>query len=60
MILGYISGLSIEALLAGVRPADTPTFVVALLRASVMTVSGSLIPAVRAIRVNPMTVIRVE
>jgi predicted permease len=60
LVLGYVSGRSIEALLAGVRPNDIPTFVAAMILALMMTVSGSLIPALRAIRVNPMTVIRME
>ena len=60
LVLGYVSGRSIEALLAGVRPADVPTFIAAMILAFVMTVSGSLLPALRAIRVNPMTVIRME
>jgi predicted permease len=58
--IGYAAGRWIQALLAGVSPADLPSFVSAAVLAFVMTVSGSLIPALRAIRVDPTTVIRME
>jgi ABC-type antimicrobial peptide transport system permease subunit len=49
-----------EALLAGVSPRDPLTFLVAIAVAFVMTMAGSALPALRAVRVDPMTVIRSE
>ena len=59
--LAYAAGRSLEALLAGVtpwRPAD-----VRRRRSRVslaMTIAGSLLPALRAVRVDPLVVMRVE
>jgi ABC-type antimicrobial peptide transport system permease subunit len=47
-------------LLAGVSPADSGTFVAAIALCFVMTVAGSLIPALRALRVDPIQAIRTE
>jgi ABC-type antimicrobial peptide transport system permease subunit len=60
LAIGYAAGRWIEALLAGVKPADLPSFVSAAVLAFAMTISGSLVPALRAIRVDPTTVIRME
>jgi ABC-type lipoprotein release transport system permease subunit len=49
-----------EALLAGVRPADAPTLLAATGLSALMTLAGSLLPAVRAVRVNPIVVMRSE
>jgi predicted permease len=58
--LAYVAGRAMEALLAGVSPADPITFVAVIGIAFVMTILGSLLPALRAVRVDPMTVIRSE
>jgi len=49
-----------EALLAGVSPRDPLTFAIAMSVAFIMTLAGSALPALRAVRVDPMTVIRSE
>jgi ABC-type antimicrobial peptide transport system permease subunit len=49
-----------EALLAGVKPADAPTLVGTVLLALVMTVVGGLVPTLRALRVDPITALRAE
>jgi predicted lysophospholipase L1 biosynthesis ABC-type transport system permease subunit len=54
------AGQSMKALLAGIEPADTVTFAAAIALCVAMTVMGSLVPAVRATRVDPTTAIRVE
>lgn len=54
----YAASTGMEALLAGVSPADAPTFAVTAALVGLMTLFGSLIPALRAVRVNPITVIR--
>jgi predicted lysophospholipase L1 biosynthesis ABC-type transport system permease subunit len=58
--LAYVAGRAMQALLAGVNPADPVTFFAVVGIAFVMTVAGSLLPALRAVRVDPMTVIRSE
>jgi ABC-type antimicrobial peptide transport system permease subunit len=49
-----------QALLAGVGPADLATFAAAAALAIVMTISGSVLPAFRALRVDPATALRAE
>jgi predicted permease len=51
---------SLQALLAGVSPADGPTFLVAAALAFVVALAGSLLPTRRAVRVDPLTAIRTE
>ncbi len=58
--LAYVAGRSMEALLAGVRPADTLTLVSAVGLALVMTIVGTLAPTRRALRVDPITALRAE
>ncbi len=49
-----------QALLAGVSPADAGTFAAAVGLSVGTALLGSLLPALRAVRVDPMTVIRAE
>ncbi|MCU1383446.1 MAG: hypothetical protein JWL71_2143 [Acidobacteria bacterium] len=58
--LAYVAGRSMEALLAGVKPADAPTLLAAVGLSAVMTVVGSVMPTLRALRVDPMTALRAE
>jgi len=58
--LAYATGRGLQALLAGVGPGDIPTFLVAAGLCALMTVAGSLLPAVRAVRVDPVAVMRTE
>jgi predicted permease len=58
--LAYAAGRSMEALLAGVRPADVPTLLAAVALSFAMTLIGSVMPTVRALRVNPITALRAE
>ena len=60
LVLAYTAGRGMEALLAGVRPADAATFLAAAGLAVLMTLAGSLLPAVRAVHVNPVDVMRLE
>jgi ABC-type antimicrobial peptide transport system permease subunit len=60
LILAYSAGRGMQALLFGVRPADAITFLSATLLAVLMTLLGSLLPALRAVRVNPIEVMRTE
>lgn len=58
--LAYGAGLEMQALLAGVRPGDLETFGIAVGLCLLMTVAGSLMPAVRAVRIDPTVAIRAE
>ena len=58
--LAYAAGRSMEALLAGVKPADAATLGSAVTLVLVMMFLGSLFPTLRALRVDPLTAIRAE
>jgi predicted permease len=58
--LAYLAGRSMEALLAGVKPADAPTMVAAVGLSALMTIIGSVMPTLRALRVDPITALRAE
>ena len=58
--LAYVAGRSMEALLAGVKPADATTMFAAVGLSMLMTVVGSVMPTLRALRVDPITAIRAE
>ncbi len=57
---GYLMGRAIQAFLLGVSPADAWTVAAALLLLVLMTLCGSAVPAVRALRVDPATALRAE
>jgi len=54
----WAAGRAMEALLAGVRPSDLPTYATAVGLVVLMTLTGSLLPALRAVRVDPTTALR--
>jgi predicted permease len=58
--LAYATGRALQALLAGVGPGDALTFVAAVGLCALMTVAGSLLPALRAVRVDPVAIMRTE
>ena len=58
--LGYAAGRQLQSVLAGVAPWDPLTFVAAAVLALAATASGTLIPAIRAVRVDPSRVLRAE
>jgi predicted permease len=60
LALAYAAGRWMEGLLFGVRPGDLVTFSTAAIVALLMTLSGSFLPALRAVRVDPATVLRGE
>ena len=60
LAFAYAAGRGMQSLLAGLSAADLPTFAAAGALAAVMTLIGSLLPALRAVRVNPTTVMRTE
>ena len=58
--LAFAAGRAMESLLAGVKPADTRAFMVVAGLCLVMSLVGSLLPALSAIRLDPLTAIRSE
>jgi len=58
--LAFAAGKTMETLLAGVKPADPMTFLIAIAVALIMTIAGSLLPAKRAVSVDPTTALRTE
>ena len=58
--LAFAAGRWLQALVAGVSPTDSASFGGAVALAIVMTALGSLLPALKAVRVNPLQVIRAE
>jgi len=67
-ILGCIAGFALAAassrvlagLLYGISPSDLPTLSVVILLVLVVAAAASLIPAIRASRVDPVQVLRDE
>lgn len=55
-----VAGQSLRALLFGISPADAVTLAAAVAVTVTMTMAGSLIPAIRALRVDPLHAIRHE
>lgn len=60
VVIAYAAGRAMEALLAGVRPADPVTIIVAVVLCLLMTLIGSLLPTRRAVRVDPISVMRTD
>jgi predicted permease len=60
LALAYFAGRSLQALLIGVTPADVPTFTAVAGLTLLMTLAGTLLPTLRALRVDPITAIRTE
>jgi putative ABC transport system permease protein len=58
--LAYAAGLSMRAVLFGVDPANVTVFAVAAGVAAIMALAGSVLPALRAVRVDPIAVTRAE
>lgn len=58
--LAYAAGRSLQALLFGVDPANPAVFGAAIALALLMTLAGSLLPAWRAVRVDPIAATRAD
>ncbi len=59
-VVAYGSGRELQSLLAGLSPNDMGAFSAGILLSLVMTMAGSLLPAIRAIHVDPATALRAE
>jgi putative ABC transport system permease protein len=53
-------GRGMRGLLAGVTPGDAGTFAAAILLCGITAIAGSLLPALRAVRVDPAAALRAE
>jgi predicted permease len=60
LLAAYAAARGMGALLFGVRPADPPTFAIAVGFVLAIAIVGSLLPAMRAVRVTPLAVMRAE
>lgn len=58
--LAFGAGRALQSVLAGVSPSDPAVFVGAVSLAVLMTLLGCLLPAIRAVRVDPIEAIRTE
>jgi putative ABC transport system permease protein len=58
LLAAYAAARSMQALLAGVPPADALTIGSAVTLAVVMTLLGTMAPTLRALRVDPVTALR--
>lgn len=58
--LAYAAGRSMQAMLFGVDPANPAVFGAAAGLALIMTLAGSLLPAWRALRIDPIAATRTE
>jgi predicted permease len=60
LAFAYVAGRLLQSLLAGVTPGDPATFAAAAALSVAMAVAGSVLPALRALRVDPTTAMRAE
>jgi putative ABC transport system permease protein len=58
--IAYGAGRELQSLLAGLSPDDVQAFSAGILLTLVMTILGSFLPTIRAIRVDPATALRAE
>jgi predicted permease len=58
--LALAAGRWLQSILAGVSPSDPQTFAGAIALAMLMTLSGCLLPSLRAVRIDPIAAIRDE
>jgi len=60
VLAAYAAGRGMSVLLFGVAPGDPITFVTAVAVVLAISCLGSIVPALRAVRVAPMSVLKVE
>ncbi len=58
--LAYAAARAMQSLLAGVEPGDAAVFASAVALALLMTLAGSILPAWRAVQVDPLTATRAD
>jgi predicted permease len=60
LALAYVAGRSLRALLVGVTPGDLATFSAVAGLTLLMALAGTLLPTLKALRVDPIRAIRAE
>lgn len=60
VLCAYAAARGMRALLFGIAPSDPATFAASVTLVLLMAFAGSLLPAFRAVRVNPVSVLRAE
>jgi predicted permease len=60
LVLAYLAGRMLQALLVGITPADAPTFAAAIGLTFLMAVAGTLMPTLRAASIDAIKAIRAE
>jgi ABC-type antimicrobial peptide transport system permease subunit len=60
LALAYAAGRALQTLLVGVSPTDFVTFASAVGLTLLMTLAGTLLPTLRAVRIDPIKAIRAE
>ena len=60
VLIAYAAARAMSTLLFGIAPGDPATFLSAIGLALAITFAGSFVPALRAVRVSPMSVLRAE
>jgi ABC-type antimicrobial peptide transport system permease subunit len=60
VLCAYAAARGMRALLFGIAPSDPATFAASVTVVLLMAFAGSLLPAFRAVRVNPVSVLRAE
>ena len=60
LALAYAAGRSLQSMLIGVTPGDRVTFAAAIALTVLMALVGTLLPTLRALRVDPIRAIRSE
>jgi putative ABC transport system permease protein len=60
LVLSYAAARAMQSLLAGVKPADPATFIAAIGLCLLMALLGSLAPAIKAVRIDPLSAIRID
>jgi predicted permease len=58
MLAAYAAGRGMSTLLFGIAPGDPATFAIATAITLLIALAGSVVPALRAVRVTPMSVLR--
>ena len=58
LTVAYAASRSVQALLAGISAADAATYAAATTMAIVIALAGSIVPAWRAMRVDPVAAMR--
>jgi ABC-type antimicrobial peptide transport system permease subunit len=60
LAFGIATGRALQAILAGISPMDPAVYAAAVTLTTMMTLLGSLVPAIRAVRIDPIVAIRAE